>query len=630
MPDGFCVKDISEDIIIITAQDGKLADGAEECISDFMCRFDVDFCYADEDYILEDSKAGDCKDEAVFRQLGMDMDYFDPEAKGRMLPWFKPDFSPETLLSFRYTGNIFACRVSTLKALDICTAEGLSGDMAFYDFLLKLSERTPFGHINKVLFHNTKLPYDANLPGAGPEYDTIKKQALLRRGISGRFETVNGISHIVYELNVEPFVSILIPSKDNPGLVRQCVDSVRNNTDYRNYEIILVDNGSTPANKETIENYCSENNVRYFYEPSEFNFSAMCNFAARNSIGDYLLFLNDDIEIADSSWMKKMAGELTNAAVGSVGVKLMYPGTKKIQHCGISNSFIGPVHRLQGCSDDFSFYYGRNKVTYNYIGATAACLMVRRDVFDSVGGFCEDIKVAYNDVDLCFKIYEAGFRQVVRNDVTIYHHESITRGRDDTGEKRKRLDSERETLYLRHPLLAPVNLLKDKSASIDPYCPNTQLWIRSSLFRPGIAWDYEDVFRYSVIESLPDDFVLTKKGIIDRSIVMVSIDSVTDALLFDEITGWAAVTKKDNVLYTSKIILFSEDGKKYAATPFITIRDDVERSIEGAKNLLLSGIRLRVKKGDLPPGRYQVGAVFDGIISKKRYAMLSESFWEIV
>lgn len=625
----FSLNNISEDILIISSAWGELSDNAEDIICEYMSRTGEEYCYADEDYLLTDSTLGDCNDYAVFHQLGLDMEYYDEKATGRMLPWFKPDFSPETLLSFIYVGNIFACRIDSLKKLNLELINSESGMEVYYDLLLKLSEKARFGHISRVLFHNTKMPESSILAGASKEFEEIKKKALFRRKIDAHIEYKDGYCYIVYDLINQPLVSILIPSKDNPTLIRQCIGSIKEKTDYENYEIILIDNGSSAENKAVIGDYCAKENVRYLYQPSEFNFSRMCNTAAKESHGDFLLFLNDDIEIDDSSWLRKMAGELSQDNIGSVGVKLLYPHSAIIQHCGISNAFVGPVHRLQNYSDSYSYYYGRNRVTYNYIGATAACLMVKRDVFESIGGFCEEIKVAYNDVDLCFKIFEAGYRQVVRNDVTIYHHESITRGRDDSGEKRKRLDAERKALYARHPGLDPVNLLKDRFFSIDPYCSNTQLWIRSSLFSPEYIRDYENRFVCSEVECLPDDYPVTPKGIFDRSLVLVSVDSVADTLLYDELTGWAAVTKKDNALFKTTVVLFGEDGKKYGSVPFETIREDVARTITGAENLLLTGIRLRIKKGDIPSGRYHVGATLESMVSKKKYTMLSEYVWEI-
>lgn len=393
-----------------------------------------DFIYSDEDKLTEDGKK-------------------------RHSPFFKPDWSPDTFMSLMYTNHLAIYRKSLVEQTGGLRSE-FNGAQD-YDFTLRFMELTTnekVGHVAKVLYHwRERGESIASTPKAKPyaleAMKKAKEEALLRRGYKGRIEYVSDMYQyrVVYKNDESEKVSIIIPSKDNVKLLFQCIEAIKKNTAYENYEILVIDNGSSEENRQKIEVLAASNHIDYYYEKMEFNFSKMCNLGAQRATGQYLLFLNDDIEVFNEEWLSRMVGHASLPYIGAVGAKLLYPDSNIIQHVGITNLKIGPSHNYIGFSDGVIYYFGRNRMEYNSLAVTAACLIVEKNKFAEVGGFDENLTVAYNDVDLCFKLYEAGYYNVIRNDVSIYHHESASRGSDDIDpEKKQRLLKERKSLYDKH------------------------------------------------------------------------------------------------------------------------------------------------------------------------------------
>lgn len=393
-----------------------------------------------------------------------DEDKIDENSKTRFMPHFKPDWSPDTLMSNMYTCHLSVYRKSIIDKLGGLRV-GYEGSQD-YDLCLRVTEMIPdshIAHIPKILYHWRVIESSTAGDTAAKPYILeaaykAKSDAVMRRGLKAKIELIDNIYQ--YRVNYLPIgndkVSIIIPSKDNSEVLSRCLNSITTLTDYKNYEIIVVDNGSGEANKAEYEKLCAANSCRYIYKPQEFNFSRMCNIGVAASTGQYLLFLNDDMEILDAEWLERMLGQAQIDYAGAVGAKLLYPNSRLIQHTGVINILNGPTHALAGLSDDIIHYFGRNVLDYNYSAVTAACLMVDKKKFTKVGGFNENFAVAYNDVDLCFKLVEAGYYNVVRNDVILYHYESYSRGDDLIDEsKLKRLESERDELYRIHPDFAP-------------------------------------------------------------------------------------------------------------------------------------------------------------------------------
>ena len=412
---------------------------------------DLDYIYSDEDHITENGRK-------------------------RKDAFFKPDWSPDTFMSLMYTCHFSVFRRSVIEELGGLRV-GYEGSQD-YDLVLRLMERTNrIGHIPKILYHwRERRESTARQLSAKPYVleSTVKakEDALRRRGLKGHLEWVEmaGQYRVVYEPDGEPSVSIVIPSKDNYDVLKQCIDSIKNITGYRNYDIIVVDNGSSAGNKTKIANYLNKQNVQYIHKPMEFNFSAMCNLGAASTKGDYILFLNDDIEVYGLEWLSRLVGHCALDHVGAVGAKLYYPGGEQIQHDGVLNLPIGPGHAFHRFEDkNMVLYYGRNLLEYNFSVVTGACLMVSRSKFEEVGGFDETLPVAYNDVELCFKLIDRGYYNVLRNDVILIHHESLSRGyEEESPQKLKRQQREMNHLYELHPDWKGVdpcyniNLTRDK------------------------------------------------------------------------------------------------------------------------------------------------------------------------
>lgn len=378
-----------------------------------------------------------------------DEDVYREKDKKRINPRFKPEWSHDTFMSFFYTGNLAAYKTEVCREIEGWESEYAS--LWHYDFALRFLEKcnqTQICHIPKVLYHESG---SINKNG-GEKLQQIKEEYLRRCGISATVEKEDrtGEYRVVYE--ADGMVSIVIPSKDNVEMLLHGIESIEENTDYKNYEIIVADNGSKIENKSILENIFEEKDITYIYEPMEFNFSRMCNIGAKTAKGDYILFLNDDIECIDGKWLERMVGQAAQPGVGAVGAKLLYPLDNKIQHVGVVNLNMGPSHVLTKQEDVGILAQGRNCLDYNYDAVTAACLLVKRSTYEKIDGFNEKLPVSYNDVDFCYRLREQGLRNVVRTDAVLIHHESISRGLDVVNdEKMQRLARERVYLYDAHP-----------------------------------------------------------------------------------------------------------------------------------------------------------------------------------
>lgn len=386
-------------------------------------------------------------------------DTIDTRTGKRTAPKFKPEYSFDTLLSYNYIGD-FACIRKEVLVQCLDEINEIS-DRLLYEILLRLSlkKNVRFDIINTVLWHNLcgrERKSTQNLT-------ELKREILREYGIKSCVtENISDaeIQYVDYEYHGE-LISIVIPSKDNPQLLAKCLDSIKENTPHANYEIVVVDNGSSPANKDRYKRLADtfEKACMYIYEPMEFNFSRMCNIGAANASGKLLLFLNDDIEIIPQKyctdmcrdWLEILAGQALVSNVGAVGVKLMYPDGNSLQHVGVVNyEKAGLAHIYARAKDDDSVKDYRNKAVYNYLCVTGACIMVEKSKFIQVGGFNEQFAVTHNDIELCFHLYKEGYSQVQRNDIALLHHESFSRG-DDNKEKELRNMRERELLYLLYP-----------------------------------------------------------------------------------------------------------------------------------------------------------------------------------
>ena len=594
----FSLAALRQDYILFVSEAGRLADGAAaEFAQYFEVHADVDIVYADEDtWMLPEEQA-----------LPED------ESAHRIFPWTKPVWSPDTLLSFLYFGNVFAVRRAAFLGLEWLGDDDYRKNI--YDFVLKASEgeHCP-GHLEKVLFHAYRtgrnrteieetLMHETDFIGVGAAYDSVRERAFARRGIRAEMalEAATGITYPVYSLPDTPLVSIVIPSKDNPEVLMQCIRSIQRHTAYPNYEIIVVDNGSAETVRSTLEAFRQECMFDYLYQPMDFNFSRMCNLGAQRAKGTYLLLLNDDMEVFESSWLTRMVGQASLTHVGAVGAKLLYPGTTLIQHVGITNTISGPGHKLKLLNDNVSYYYGRNRFVYDLVGVTAACLLMRRACFLEMGGLYEGLAVAYNDVDLCFRLHSRGLYNVQRNDVALYHHESLSRGDDLKDERKlKRLTAEKDTLYSRHSALYRQ----------DPFI-GTLLNSGDSEYLCRWLEGYELTDMVKSEPPLAEGERLPAPETMNQAI-MISVEECgkehfqKNGKPYYLIKGWAYVPGADNARYAFKLLLVNSAGKVWAMPVQKRYRKDVAAILPDEKNVLMTGFCNWIMEGALPPGTYEL------------------------
>lgn len=370
----------------------------------------------------------------------------------RHSPYFKPDWSPDLLLSQMYTCHFSIYRKNLVDQVG-GFRKGYEGSQD-YDLVLRVSELTEhIYHIPKILYHWRTIAGSTALQGSSKSYTHISgmkalEDALSRRRVNGWVEGVEGIPNLYqvsYKLEKEPFVSIVIPNKNLADVLDKCLISIFNKTTYSNYEVIVVDNGSNTL--DTFEVYkkwvaAEPDRFRYFEYDIPFNYSQINNFGVKQTHGELILLLNNDVEVITPNWLTEMAGQAMRPEIGAVGACLYYPDNT-IQHAGVVlgiGGVAGHSHKHFRASE--KGYFSRLKMISNYTAVTAACLMVRKDIYQEVGGLEEDLKVAFNDVDFCLKIWKAGYRNIWLPQVQLYHYESKSRGYEDTPEKQLRFKRE--------------------------------------------------------------------------------------------------------------------------------------------------------------------------------------------
>jgi len=394
-------------------------------------------------------------DEPEADLLYSDEDKLTQNGKSRIKPYFKPDWSPDTLRSHNYITHLLVIKRQLLDQI-VRVREGFEGSQDF-DLILRATEKAQkIKHIPKVLYHWREHPNSTALNIKSKSYvsystkravaDHLKRVKVRGRVVDGPFFAT---CRVMFDLPTSlPLVSIIIPTKDQAILLQRCLESVINRSTYSNYEIILIDTGSTePATEKLYAELKKYPQIRNIDWKKPFNYSTVNNFAAKQAKGDYLLFLNNDTEVISSDWIEAMLEYAQRPDVGAVGAKLIYPdGT--IQHGGVTlgmGGVAGHAHRL--LNGDSPGYFGRLVLPRNLSAVTAACVMIPRRVFEAVKGFDELYPLAFNDVDLCLKIRQTGKLIVWTPYAKLYHYESKTRGLDNTVEKKARFESEVGRFY---------------------------------------------------------------------------------------------------------------------------------------------------------------------------------------
>lgn len=360
--------------------------------------------------------------------LYTDEDTFDALKNRRTQPWLKPDWSPELMLSINYLTPLIV-RKSILAEV-IAEGSWSAKDADLWDLTFRCVEKArTIIHIPKILYH-TSMP--SLLPGSvGATDSNVVVSYLERNSIKDAHmrERSHGWSQIVWSTRSE-LVSIVIPTKDHPSLLRRCMDGILHHTSYPHIQVIIIDTGS--LKNETMDYYdqiVGDDRVRLVSFVEQFNYSTVNNFGARHAEGEHLLFLNNDIEVIEGDWLAEMVRWSECEEIGAVGAKLLFPD-RTIQHAGIVIGLGGHSgHVFRGTQEGESGPFGTVDWYRNYLAVTGACLMIPRSVFLEVSGFNEDYQLAFSDVEIGLKIIEQGYRVLYTPFARLIHHESVTRGR---------------------------------------------------------------------------------------------------------------------------------------------------------------------------------------------------------
>lgn len=383
-----------------------------------------------------------------------DEDKVTSDLKEHFQPHFKPDFNPDLLCSNNYICHLFVVKRSL--ALKLGGQDPAYDGAQDYDFIFRCTEEAEkIVHIAKILYHwRVHQASTADNPTSKMyAFDAGKRaiEAHLQR-IGAKAEVSHtkdlGFYRVKYQVQGNPKVSIVIPNKDEKETLKKCLESIWQKTTYSNYEIILVENNSTTREiRDYYQELDGKNGVRVVYWDKEFNYSAINNFGISYAKGDYILCLNNDITVISPEWMEELLANCQRPEVGIVGARLYYPDNT-IQHAGI-------VLGMGGCAGSLFVGLARSRGGYLHKAAlqqdlsavTAACFMVKKEAFEKVGGFEEKLAVAFNDVDFCLKVRHAGYLVVYDPYAELYHHESKTRGYENTEAKKRRFQEEIE--YMR-------------------------------------------------------------------------------------------------------------------------------------------------------------------------------------
>ncbi|RJV25409.1 glycosyltransferase family 2 protein [Coprococcus sp. AF18-48] len=382
-----------------------------------------------------------------------DEDKVTTDLKEHFQPHLKPDFNLDLLRSNNYICHFFVASRDLIKRVGGFRPE-FNGAQD-YDLILRCTEQAKqIVHIPKILYHwRVHKASTADNPASKMyAFDAGKRaieEHLVRCRTKGTVQHTKdlGFYRVKYEVCGEPLVSIIIPNKDQSEALKKCLDSIREKTSYRNYEIIIVENNSEEPETFAFYKKIAGEKIKVVTWEGEFNYSAINNFGVRHARGDYLLLLNNDVEIINGDWLTEMLSHCQRKEVGIVGAKLYYPDNT-IQHAGIIIGIGGVAGSVfVGLPRAFSGYLHKASIQLDLSAVTAACMLVKRSVFEQVGGLEEKLKVAFNDVDFCLRVREKGYLVVYDPYAELYHYESKTRGAEDTKEKIRRFQTEIE--YMR-------------------------------------------------------------------------------------------------------------------------------------------------------------------------------------
>ncbi len=376
--------------------------------------------------------------QSINKKPDLDIIYFDEDkidetGQKRDHPFFKPDWSPEMLLSANYLTHPLL-RKSLVEEVGGFDPE--KDGTQDWDLIFRCTEKTDrVEHIPKILNHWRQVPGSTATTFNAKSYVFDRQiqcieEHLQRIGIKAPNAYFDRFGYIRVSWPIaDPKVSIIIPTKNNDIVLKNCIDSILEKTEYQNFEIILVDNDSTQP--EVLKYYATlaaNEKIKIVHYPESFNFNTANNLGAKNASGDYLLFLNNDIEVIESNWLTELVRWAELPEIGVVGAKLIYPNNT-VQHAGIVVGMQGHAsHVFWGLQEGQSTIFGSSEWYRNYLAVTGACMMFPKDVFKEIGGFDEDYKLVFSDVEICLRAIENGYRVMYSPLVRLVHHEGKTRG----------------------------------------------------------------------------------------------------------------------------------------------------------------------------------------------------------
>ena len=391
---------------------------------------------------------------AVNEKPGLKLVYSDEDKldeKGvRFDPYFKPDWNPDLFLSHNVVCHLTLYDAAMVRELG-GFRRGYEGSQD-YDLALRCVARLradEIGHVPHVLYHWRAIAGSTALSGGEKSYAEDAGRRALEDHLAEAGEhgaevsAVTGGYRIRHPLRGAPLVSLIIPTRDRLDLLQRCIDSILAKTTYRNFEILVVDNQSSePETLAYFDSLAGREDVRILPYDAPFNYSRLNNFAAAQARGEVIGLVNNDVEVIEGGWLEEMASHAMRPGNGAVGAMLYYPDDR-IQHAGVIIGLGGVAgHAYTAMPKGFPGQHHRAQLTQNLSAVTAACLLVRKDVFDEVGGLDESLEVAFNDIDFCLRIAAAGYRNVWTPWAELYHYESATRGYEDNPVKKARFDGE--------------------------------------------------------------------------------------------------------------------------------------------------------------------------------------------
>lgn len=549
-------------------------------------------------------------------------------------PVFLPDFSPNRWDYEDYLGRAVYIHKDLYEQIDWDKTSRRAGLKRVMELATKeraVSASAQGSTENRAGLYGHIVHIRSLLEGDIPGF--VKLDKLPGRG---NFETVNGEQ---LREAISQGISIVIPSKDHPDILQKCLQSIEKTTGDIPLEIIIVDNGSCKENRVRVEAMCKFTTegtggrvtCQYLYEPMEFHFSKMCNLGAAKAAGAYVLFLNDDIEAVENGWLIQMLSQAVKPYTGAVGMKLLYPDGERIQHAGIVNLPMGPVHKLQFASDKEVYYDKRNRGVHNVCAVTGACLMMRKALFEALGGMCLELPIAFNDVELCFHAMEEGYYNVVCCDSFLLHHESISRGQDNTEEKRSRLLRERGKLYELHP----------KQVSFDafyPYHIATGYGLCHTYLDTAIRPAFEDGRpKVQVAENILETDRQKERAVFSQKPEHEKLNpclKITVEQLYQEeaeyihVAGYGFVAGSDNSNFAYTLVLRGEQ-KVYGIPLERVRRNDLERNMPDQLHVGLAGFHVKLPVQKLKGGRYRVELYAKDRTSSLRLRQKSNVFFTV-